>query len=244
MFDSIIAETNERFNLNGKAETLLSVLLALINDKIRGGLTGFLERFDQVRMNESVSSGVNSGINADISNEQLESVLGTETLEAMANQSGTDYKTTTAAIAFMLPRVVGALTSDDTGLQEEKSVSGAGTATDFNAETQLTAEETFDRIATASISDSEPDKRNSDNVNTINESASTVVDRVDASIDTVDKNLESVGGKDTDNNNSPLAWMLPLLLLGLLLVLGYWFCSKSPSPGTIITTNRTITYFS
>jgi hypothetical protein len=29
MFDSIIAETNERFNLNGKAEKLLSALWLL-----------------------------------------------------------------------------------------------------------------------------------------------------------------------------------------------------------------------
>lgn len=242
MFDSIIAETNERFNLDGKAETLLSALIALINDKTRGGLTGFLERFNQAGVNEATSSGVGSVINADTSSEQqLESVLGTETLNEIANQSGTDYKTTTAAIAFMLPRVVDRLTRDGIVPQVEKSVSGSVAATDINAETQLTAEDAFDRIGTAAITDTKPDKRNSENVNALNEGTSTVVDRVDANVDTVHSNLESVGGDEADDN-SPLAWILPLLLLGLLLVLGYWFCSKSPGPGAIINTNLTVSF--
>lgn len=32
-----------------------------------------------------------------------------------------------------------------------------------------------------------------------------------------------------DNGNSPLGWLLPLVLLGLILTLGYLFCSKPPT---------------
>ena len=38
MFDSIIAEADEQFNLKGKAGTLLSALLALMTDGTRGGV--------------------------------------------------------------------------------------------------------------------------------------------------------------------------------------------------------------
>ena len=45
--------------------------------------------------------------------------------------------------------------------------------------------------------------------------------------DDVKYSLNQDGDGSNKRNNSPLAWMLPLLLLGLLLTLGYWYCSNS-----------------
>ncbi len=49
--------------------------------------------------------------------------------------------------------------------------------------------------------------------------------------DTVGGALNSVGNVfdgDGDSGGGILKWLLPLILLGLLLLLGFWFCSKAP----------------
>ncbi|HLM60610.1 MAG TPA: YidB family protein [Pyrinomonadaceae bacterium] len=230
MFDSIIAETNERFNLNGKAEKLLSALLAFMTDETRGGLTGFTEKFNQIGVGDSTSNRVNT----QISKQQTESALGTDTLNDIAVQSGVDYDTTAAATAFMIPPVMDSLAPNGV-LSENKDLLSRVRAytTGVNAAPNLTSEETFDRVGTAAIPVIDSDKTNTGDANTIDDKANPIVDRVDASAGNIDGNYKDY------NNNSPLAWILPLLLLGLLLVLGYWFCSKPPAASTITTNIQT-----
>ena len=120
MFDSIINEAEGKFNLGGKAGTLLSALLALMTDRNRGGLAGFLEQFSRAGLGETASSWVGSNANTPISDEQLESALGGDTLDGLANRAGTDYKTATSATAYMIPRVVDALTPEGIVPQELK----------------------------------------------------------------------------------------------------------------------------
>ena len=38
--------------------------------------------------------------------------------------------------------------------------------------------------------------------------------------------------ENTDTDDSPLKWLLPLIILILLVIIGAWFCSKSPAPET------------
>lgn len=244
MFDSIIAQTNERFNVNGKAETLLSALLALMTEETRGGLTGFTEKFRQIGLNDTVSSWIDSGENAEISNSQLESALDRDTLNDIANQSGIDYDTTVSASAFMIPRVVDVMTPDGVLPQDKDFLSKIGGFITGSATIGVTAEETFDRIGTAAAPVLDSDKRSDDSVTALNEGAYPVVDKVNADIDRAETNLDrtaAAAADSADRNDSPFAWILPLLLLGLLLVLGYWFCSKSPSPVTEAVANRTVT---
>jgi uncharacterized protein YidB (DUF937 family) len=240
MFDSIIAETDERFNLNGKAEALLSALSARMTDETRGGLTGFIEKFNQIGLSETISSWVGSDSNSEISVEQIESALGTAALNDLANQSGVDYETAIAAAAFMIPRVIDELTPEGI-LPENKDLHSrhSGFTTNINTVTNLTAEETFDRVGAAAVSALETDKRKADVANMVDESvANPVIDKVNADVNAVNTNLDSGTGNHKGNiNNSPLAWMLPLLLLGLLLILGYWFCSKTPPTTSAATTN-------
>ncbi|MBX3243082.1 MAG: OmpA family protein [Acidobacteria bacterium] len=40
-----------------------------------------------------------------------------------------------------------------------------------------------------------------------------------------------------DGSNNLLTWLLPLILLGILIVLGYWFCGKSSAPANVNTAN-------
>lgn len=43
----------------------------------------------------------------------------------------------------------------------------------------------------------------------------------------MDKNDVEFDNLEAAENNSPLSWLTPLLIVGLLIILGYSFCSKS-----------------
>ncbi len=43
----------------------------------------------------------------------------------------------------------------------------------------------------------------------------------------MDKNDVEFDNLEADKDDSPLSWLMPLLIVGLLLILGYSFCSKS-----------------
>ena len=126
MFDSIIGEAGEKFNLGGKTGTLLSALLAMMTDKTGGGFAGFLEKFNQAGLGDTAASWIGSGSNTPVSNEQLESAIGADTIENIANQAGTDYDTAASATAYMTPRVVDALTPDGVVPQETDLLSRIG----------------------------------------------------------------------------------------------------------------------
>ena len=220
MFDSIIAETDKRFNLGGKAGTLLSALLALMTDGTRGGLAGFTEKFDQAGLGDTVSSWIKLGANTQISNEQLESAVGMNTLRTIGAQTGTGYDTTDSAAAFMIPRVVDALTPEGVVPADGDLMSRVGGfLTGAASEPSVTSAETFDRVGTAETSHA--GKKNIADTANINasgeEETHPISNRADAALDNV------AGAAD---NPSPLQWLLPLLLLGLLLAVGYLSCSK------------------
>jgi len=222
MFDSIIEQADERFNLGGKAGTLLSALLALMTDGAHGGLAGFVERFNQAGVDETISSSwVNSGANTEISKEQLESALGADALRNVAAQTGTDYEKTVAAAAFMTPRVIDALTPDGIVPPDGDLMSRiGGFLARVSSKPNVTTAETFDRVGTAAAKTPDADKRDITGINVLGEETYPIVNRVDANLETAD---------DVPDNPSPLQWLLPLLLLGLLLVIAYWSCSKSPT---------------
>jgi len=223
MFDSIIAEADKEFNLKGKGGSLLSSLLAPMTDGTRGGLTGFLEKFGTANSGDAASSWVNSGANAEISNEQLESALGADTLTEISNQIGTDYATTVSAAAFMTPRIVDALTPDGVPPPNSDLLSRVGGFLNgVETAAPVAAAATFDRVGTAAAPVLEANKKDAvGDMNVADRNVNPVVNKIDDSVNRVG---------DAFDNNSPLGWLLPLLLLGLLLVLGYWFCSKSPAP--------------
>ena len=237
MFDSIIAEADEQYNLNGKAGTLLSALLALITDETRGGFAGFLDRFKAAGLGDAVSSWINPDENTDISNEELESVLGRDALDDISRQIEIDYEKATSATAFMIPRVVDVLTPDGNVPQDKDLRSRiGGFLTETGGASGTAAGETFDRTGNAAAPVLDEDKRSAEDENTLDGGAYPVVDRVDAAASDIAEDNHNI------RNDSPLGWILPLLLLGLLLILGYWFCSKTPTPTTqtSVNSNQTV----
>ena len=234
MFDSIIAETDKRFNLGGKAGTLLSALLSLMTDGTRGGLSGFTEKFNQAGFGDRVSSWINSGAaNTEISGEQIESVLGMDALRKIANQTGINYESAVSATAFMTPRVVDALTPEGAIPADGDLMSRVGGfLTEATGAASVTsAAKTFDRVGTAAAE--MPD------ANKINVADANAGGRVEAPAigNQADAALSDIGDAIADKP-SPLQWLLPLLLLGLLLLIGYWSCSKPPGSAVVITNSE------
>jgi uncharacterized protein YidB (DUF937 family) len=209
MFDSIIDDNGEKFGLGDKAGSLLSSLLGLITDQSQGGFAGFLDRFRQAGLSDRADSWVSTGANSSLSNKQVESVLGTETINEMARQAGVDEETTKTALGKMIPSVVDSLTpagvvptEDDLLSKIGGYLSGVGGST--VSTTGVMAGDTIDRIGTAAAED----------INRQNTG-----DLMDGEF----------------NDDSPAKWLVPLIILVLLIVLGWAFCSKPEAPHAAVT---------
>ena len=216
MFESIISEAQKKLNLGDKAGVLLSTLLALMINKADGGFSGFLERFKAAGLGDTAASWIGSGANTPISNEQTESVFGEETLKDISENVGLDYATTTSATAFMTPHIVDTLTPEGVVPTESDLLSrvggflgGIGDAAGAFGTMGAMANDTVDRIGTAAGG-------------TVDAGGRVVSDNVGDTLN---------GGE-----NSVLKWLIPLLLLGLVIVLGYTFCGKS-TPTTVTNAN-------
>ncbi|MDQ2747714.1 MAG: YidB family protein [Acidobacteriota bacterium] len=214
MFDSMISEAGEKFNLGDKAGTVLSALLALITNKNSGGFAGFLAKFNAAGLGDTAASWIGSGSNMPISNEQTESALGAETLRNMADQAGTSYDATTSAAAYMTPRVVDALTPEGVVPPDGDLLSRiGGYLTGIGGAT-------LGGIGTAAaLTGGSPDKADA-----------AVGERINGTLNSGGDRLGD--GNGDDGGGSALKWLIPLLLLGLLIVLGYMFCGKSTPVAT------------
>ncbi len=126
MFDSVINESSQKFGLGDKAGSLLSSLLSLMTDQSRGGFAGFLDRFRTAGLGEAVNSWIGNGNNLSISNEQVETALGTDTINLMAQQAGADVETTKSALGTMIPGVVDRLTPEGAIPTEDDLLSRIG----------------------------------------------------------------------------------------------------------------------
>ena len=236
MFDSIISEAGEKFNLGGKTGTLLSALLALMTDKNHGGFAGFLEKFKVAGLGDTVSSWIGSGSNTPLSNEQMESALGRETLQNISSQAGTDYDTTTSAAAYMTPRVVDALTPAGVVPQEGDLLSriggyltGIGGAALGGLGTAAAMGSGMSDKAGAAVGNAFDATKGAvgSGINAVGNTAGAVGDKFSGALNNVGDRYDG----DTDGGGSSfLKWLIPLLLLGLLVALGYMFCGKSTVP--------------
>jgi OmpA-OmpF porin, OOP family len=239
MFDSIINDVQKKFNLGDKGGSLLSSLLGLIANPANGGFGGFISRFRNAGLGGLVDSWVNTGDNTPISNEQLESALGADTISSVAEQAGVDKSTAASALGYMTPHVVDALTPDGEVPDEESllskvggflggiggTVGGAvlGAAGMAGAAASGAADKVGD-VAGATYDKSK--EILGGGINSVSNAAGAVSGRASSALNSVGDTLDGGDG------GSILKWLIPLLLLGLLVVLGYWFCGKAPTTTT------------
>jgi uncharacterized protein YidB (DUF937 family) len=77
-----------------------------------GGLTGLVNMFNQKGLGDVVSSWVSTGRNLPISPDQIQSVLGSAQVQALAAKAGISPQMASAAIAQILPQLVDRCTPD------------------------------------------------------------------------------------------------------------------------------------
>src|SRR5579885_752554 len=99
VLDGVLSEAESRFGIsNTKATSLMSNLLGLIQGQ-SGGLSGFLDRFRLAGLGVAVSSWLRGG-SKPLSGENLQSVLGRDTVISLAERSGLSASTTASTLAF------------------------------------------------------------------------------------------------------------------------------------------------
>ncbi len=114
MFDLLIKEVAAKFGLGNKAGSILSALLGLMFQKQSGGLGGLLDLFKQKGLASIASTwlGGGKGLPLGINPRQLENVIGGALVKEIASKTGLGSGPISGALAFMLPKIVRALTPD------------------------------------------------------------------------------------------------------------------------------------
>ena len=263
MFESIVKDVQEKFGLGDKAGSLLASLLGLIINPANGGFHGFIERFREAGLGEAAESWITDDDNQPLTDEQLTSALGEDTVEAVADQSGVDRATAVSALGLMTPHVVDRLTPDGEIPDETSLLSRVeGFLTDHGGAVGaailggLGTAGAFASGAADKIGDAAGATVDAGNA-AFGKGAETVGDAAGATVDAGKQAAGAVRGSvggamntvgDTLDGGGDatgiLKWLLPLILLGILIVLGYWFCGKSTpvanAPLTNSNANRTI----
>ena len=117
MLDTFTREITARWGLGDQGKPLLQMLVAHISNPASGGLPGFLEKFRKAGWGGMVNSWVDNGNNAEVpTTAQVETVLGAGDgfLNQAVSHLGLSYDKVIAAVAGVLPQLVGRMTPDGT----------------------------------------------------------------------------------------------------------------------------------
>lgn len=112
IFDYLIREVDQQFNVDNKAKPLLSRLLGEITDETKGGLAAFLDKFKIAGLGNLANSWISSGDPAPLSQNQLEAAVGEGWLDRLSSLAGLPAALASPALAYMIPKVISALTPD------------------------------------------------------------------------------------------------------------------------------------
>jgi uncharacterized protein YidB (DUF937 family) len=122
--DSILSGQNQSGNTGG-ANPLLGVLTGLLAQN--GGLPGLLSKFTQAGHDDKVKSWVSTGDNQPISSDQVQNVIGSDQISAIAAKLGVDPAQAAQLVAKFLPAAVDKLTPNghvDPNADHHQNLSG------------------------------------------------------------------------------------------------------------------------
>lgn len=89
---------------------LIAVLGGMLNNPQTGGLAGLISAFERNGLGDVVASWVGTGQNLPVSADQLQSVLGSEQIQAIAQQLGFNPQQLLGHLTELLPQMVDGLT--------------------------------------------------------------------------------------------------------------------------------------
>lgn len=111
LFDSVLkAATGAAPALDGSHSSLASAALSMLSNNQSGGISGLAEQFAARGLGHIISSWIGTGQNLPISPEQLQSVLGSPQVQAIAAKVGLSPDAVNARLAQILPQIVDHLT--------------------------------------------------------------------------------------------------------------------------------------
>jgi len=123
LLDSILGAMSGKGDASGQAGPLIGVLGGLLAQS--GGLQGLANKFSQSGQGDTFSSWVGMGENQSISSNQIQNVLGSEQVKALAAKMGVDPAQASHFLADYLPKIVDKLNA------RRKSGSHGGPPTGF-----------------------------------------------------------------------------------------------------------------
>ena len=110
LLDSILGAASGKTEGSGGAAQLVGVLGALLAQS--GGLQGLASKFAQSGQGTAFQSWVGMGENQSISSNQVQNVLGSEQVNALASKMGIDPAQASGFLAEYLPKIVDKLTPE------------------------------------------------------------------------------------------------------------------------------------
>jgi uncharacterized protein YidB (DUF937 family) len=109
IFDTLAGQVLGQLSGQGN-QGVYEALGGMLTNPQTGGLQGLVEAFRQGGLGHVIASWVGTGENLPISAEQLQAVLGSERVQAIAASVGLDPQQFAAQLAQLLPQVVDRLT--------------------------------------------------------------------------------------------------------------------------------------
>lgn len=114
IFDSLAGEVLSQFTGGNHPAGLLDAVTSMLTDPSTGGLQGLVRSFEQGGMGGVIASWIGTGQNMPISADQLQSVLGSEQVQAIASQLGLNTQEVAGHLAQLLPQMIDKLTPNGT----------------------------------------------------------------------------------------------------------------------------------
>jgi len=108
LFDSILGAVSGKSGTSDEASPLIGIVGGLLAQS--GGLQGLASKFSHNGQGNAFQSWVGMGENQAISSNQIQNVLGSEQVSAIATRMGVDPAVASTFLAEYLPKIVDKLT--------------------------------------------------------------------------------------------------------------------------------------
>lgn len=110
LLDSILSAVSGKADSSGRVNALIGIFGGLLAQS--GGLQGLANKFSQAGQGGAFSSWVGTGENRPVSGDQIEKVLGSEQINALAAKIGVNPAQASQLLAEYLPKIVDKLTPE------------------------------------------------------------------------------------------------------------------------------------
>lgn len=94
----------------GTQSNLVNEVMGMLNNQQTGGITGLVQKFSGKGLGDIVNSWVGMGQNLPVSPQQIQQVLGNDTVKQFASKLGINSDQATQQLSTILPKVVDKLT--------------------------------------------------------------------------------------------------------------------------------------